>query len=896
MQLSEMRYITGLIMQGGGKIAGYSLAEPTCEIKKPDLVMLADIKSYLTKHNCKIINAAVDASGQVTFRSKADQESYVTMNASGYILGWPKRPLPKLHEGNKTGGKTGEMLRPTHSYIVVDINESENVVKVMNIGGMVKPMTLSKLKSAIAEGLIVSNVEVTNGNIKLLSQGMDELTIGKTVSTPISSIPPVTMSKPVPTTTVQPVKSTSTPLKPPTFVPGKELQKPVMPPVITPPATEKPTTPKIVSKPVIPPVVLPTVHAKSAIPPIPTVQPKVEKPVSNQPTVQPKVEQPTSIQPTQTHILDFKQLVSSGYSFADDFLTDYAGTNVKLKLDLYDFAPDQFNFAETDGKRYLKYTTDGSGTDKLQYFDDIDFGEALHDFLYLFNNVENRRKLAGVKLDLFYHDKRIDGFDYRMLYYEQGFLNFGYLVDWSKIDLFHLESEDNLTPTELTNELTLLLIPNKILTLGIKTAIADTNKLYGRFRMYNDDIWTDFLLGYRRSGRRKEDLRIIIHPRARISEMTPDALRVYTDYPFGHDEEMTNISIDLTNSSLRFIAKDAIRVQHGALYNFYLPDSCKRIHDGAVITDSCKTPTFSRRLNEIDEARQIIHYSHKESCNVTMANTIIFHGRCIERIDKVGNPFAQKPYYPDRQFIRCADWTTITNITGAVIAIEDLPEIKKDIDVTPYVSKTTDKIISDWSGIGTWSDTDKGKISFHMTHRPAIDKYSYNVYVDGTVKKLKLELVSEREDYEYSWPVIDYLFVAEGVTELEIIANTLRYTTNNSGKKTIRHGSFRPHINHLILPTTMSRLELKLTATAHSRYVRELDIPDNSILSKLDLVKQLNRYQVHPDEIFKYANEKIMHDKNMLSDMIGSDMNAVQMVSFDNQSIKENLALCGIYL
>lgn len=876
MQLSEMRYITGLIVQGGGKIAGYALAEPTGEVKKPDLVLAKDLKQYLATNRCKIINADVDMMGQVVFRSKADQESYVTMNASGYVLGWPKKPLPKLHEGNKTGGKTGEMLRPTHSYLIVDINESENVVKVMNIGGMVKPMTLGKLKSAVGEGLIVSNVEVKDGNIRLLSQGMDELVMGKTVSAPVSSIPPVTMSKPAPTPTVQPTKPASAPLKPPTF--GTGANKPITPPVV----------PPIASKPVIPPVVPPTVHAKSAMPPIPTVQPKVEQPKQT-------ASIPPVVKPQAPKALTFKQMVQDNYDFENNFAKEFAGQNVRVRLDMDDLAAEQFNVVTVNGQNYLTYVTDGSGTHELPYFI-RHYGPDLEHFLNLFNIAEQRQSLSGVKIDLYFFNKLISGFDYRMLYTEAGFLNFGYLIDWNKVDLFSLSDEQALYATFLNPMTTLLMLPNKELDVKNKT-ITDLVKLYGRFEAYHEDVWSDLLyvanLG---KHKRTENLKIQVHPHARISEMSDDALYMFFDYPFGHDEDARELILDLTATSLRFIAKNSIKVQHGANYDIYLPASCKRVHDGAVATRSGSGVNKRFRLDRPDDEYQRQYHNNGKSCeSIAAANTITFHGANLERIDKVGAPYAPQGMNSNREFVCAGDWTAITNLTDTAIAIETLPKSNKAIDVAPYIDTHQDSIIvDDWYGIGTWSDIGKGKLSLRLGAKPKQFHYNdrVNILIDGSATKVKIELMNEKESMGYTWPVIDYLFVEEGVTELEIIAYTCCY----QHKKSKLPGYTDNYIKQLILPASLRSLSLKITHRNHKRFIRNINVADNSIMARLDLKEQFRRFCVEPDNLYKYAAARAQHDKNMLSDLIGSDLSHVAVVEFNADFVKSNLAKCGIIL
>ena len=885
MQLSEMRYITGLIVQGGGKIVGYSLAEPTGEIKQPDYVMANNLKSYLTNNKCQIINAVVDASGQVSFRSKADQESYVTMNASGYILGWPKRPLNKLHEGNKTGGKTGEILRPTHSYLIVDINEAENVVKVMNIAGMVKPMTLTKLVSAINEGLIVSNVEIVNHRVKLLSKGMDELTIGKPKSTSASSIPPITMT----TSTVQPAaqtsKSVAVPLKPPTFVPGKELQKPMMSPIITPPATEKLTIPSAVSKPVIPPVVPPTVHAKSAVPSIPTVQPKVI-----QPSVQPTT--PATPKTSLVHELNLREIIDKQYNF-NNYVTDYSDCAVKIRFDLEDLAPEQFELITVDGKNCLTYVTDGTGTHELPYFI-RDYGPELRIFLQLFSSKKNREALVGTIVNLYYNGKPVHAFDYRMLYIEQGFLNFAYLIDWYNVDLFCLESETDLWQVQMNTQVSELLLPNKVLNVKDKT-LRELDHLYGRFDAYYPDVWAGLLLyDDLRHDARAEDLTITTHPKSRITEMKDNGLRIFLDFPFGKNVEAKKIHIDLTKTGLRFLPKKAIQVQHGANYEIHVPTTCKRIHNDAVETEKLKNSKRRRLDRDEDDYAYNRHTNGKNCSNVTQANTVTIHGSQLERIDRLGIPYAISSETQVREFIRVNDWSNITNLTETTIAIEDLPEVKKEVNVAQFIDTDKDEIlVNNWRGIGTWSDIGKGKLHLQLTSRPEASLNHTNLFIDSTATKVKIELISERESYGYSWPVIDYLYVEEGVTEVEIIARTLVY---NEGKKNKTPGYHYNYIKHLILPPSCTNFVLKLTHRNHERFVREIDIPDNSVLSRLDLKTLFNNFAVKPDDVYRYANAKTMHDKNMLSDMIGSDLTHVQQVEFNNDSVKYNLSLCGINL
>lgn len=859
MQLSEIRYITGLIVQGGGKIAGYSLAEPTGEVKKPDLVLAKDIKQYLTDNKCQIINAIVDASGQVSFRSKADQESYVTMNASGYILGWPKKPLNKLHEGNKTGGKTGETLKPTHSYLVVDINEAENVVKVMNIGGMVKPMTLAKLVSAINEGLIVSNVEVVNHRVKLLSKGIDELTIGKTISTSTASSQSATLKVEQPVT-----QTTTATLKPPTFVPDKELQKPTIPPVITP------------SQPVAKPVQQPVVEPK-------------QQPTTNQ-SVIPPVTQPKA---KSEHEFNFRDLALKQYNFTN-YATDYSNAIVKIRLDLDDLAPEQFELVTINGKNCLTYVTDGSGEHELPYFI-RDYGPCLRIFLELFSRKENRESLIGTIVNLYYNNKPVHAFDYRMLYMEQGFLNFAYLIDWYNVDLFHLAKEDTLWPSEHNAKLSLLYLPNKILDVK-KQTLTDIQYLYGRFYACNSEIWSRLLLyGDLKNQSRTEDLTIATHPKLKVAEMKDYGIIVEFDYPFDKDKSAHKIHIDLSKTSLRFIGKHAIQVQHGANYILHVPATCTRLHNDAICVAMPEVKPRRRLDRQTGDYYYVRRPNSKDCLSVSQADTLEVYGAQIERIDKVGAAFQARSYNPLRMFVQPKNWTNITNLTDTVIAIEDLPKHTQEIDVAPYIDTNKDELlVNDWHGIGTWSDIGKGKLHVKLTSRPETHLDHTNLFISGTVSKIKIELVNEKESYAYSWPVIDYLFVEEGVTDVEIVAYTLTYQGRHRGAK--EPGYYYNYIRHLILPPSCTNFVLKLTCRQHERFVREVDIPDNSVLSRLDLQELFKGFAVNPDQIYKYANEKIMHDKNMLSDMIGTDLTHVQDVTFEVADIKANLAFCGIIL
>lgn len=854
MQLSEMRYITGIITQGAGKIAGYSLAEPTGEIRKPDIVMAKDIASYLKSHNCKIINANVDAAGQVTFRSKADQESYVTLNSSGYVLGWPKKPLPKLHEGNKTGGKTGEILRPTHSYIVVDINETENVVKVMNLGGMVKPMTLSKLKAAVSEGLIVSNVEVKDGTIKLLSAGMDELTIGKAPSTPTVSAN--VSAKPVvpPTAPIKP--PVSAPLAPPTG------SKAVIPPV----APLKPVTPAV----------------KPATP--------AAQPQATQTAPQPSI--PPVTKPQQSFGLNFVDMAKSKFDFEHDFVKMYSGQKVKITLDLADFAPYQFELLRINGGYYLSYDMDNPIVEHEYNYFSTTYGKSLRDFLNLFNDSDTRGCLRDTKIELLFNGKPVNGFDYRMLYMENGFLNFAYLLDWNKIDLFHLSDDVSLMPKYMNPSISLLYIPNKRVNIT-KNAIEDTKNLYGRFYAHYNKIWYQlFFEDNLNENARTENLVIRTHPRAKISEMTDDCLHIYLDYPFGNHEDAKKCVVDLTGTTLRFIAKNAITLMHGANYEVYVPASCKRLHNDSISVSSdtsIKFKTLGKGTTNYSNWSSYSHAGSKGCTTMLKATTVNIHGTNVERIDNVGEAYYNETKR-QRCFIKMADWTPLLNLTSTTIAIEDLPKSDKAIDIAPYCHPSEEQhVVNEWYNIGDWSETGKGKISVELCSNPKAIDGNINLLISGTVTKAKLELYNEKESQGYKWPNIDYLFVEEGVEELEIIACTLKYKF----KGRYVPGYVNNYIKHLVLPASLRSLSLKLTTDTH-KFVRNIYIADNSIMSRLDLDKQFKQWRIHPDAIVKYANERVFHDKNLLSDLIGSDLTNVEIIEFDSAAVKANLALCGI--
>lgn len=869
MQLSEMRYITGIITQGAGKIAGYSLAEPTGEIRKPDIVMAKDVATYLKSHNCKIINANVDAAGQVTFRSKADQESYVTLNSSGYVLGWPKKPLPKLHEGNKTGGKTGEVLRPTHSYIVVDINETENVAKVMNLGGMVKPMTLGKLKTAISEGLIVSNVEVANGNIKLLSQGMDELLIGKAATPQSVQSTQQQTAQAQPKVVIPPISMGTTPIKPPATAP-----------------TTQPT-------PIKPPVAAPTT-SNAVIPPVSTPKPTTQTTPTPQQaqTVQAALRgNQTSITPnTKTVNLDFDELANEGYDFENRFLKEYAGQKVRIVLDLSTFAPAQFEVHKISGKNYLFYGPLGTGRHDLQYFESY-HGRHLEAFLNIFNEQANRESLHDTKVVLMYDNKLIDGLDYRMLYMERGFLNFGYLVDWNVVDLYHLSNEEYLRPKFMSSYVSLLLLPNKVVNAQ-KNEATDVQRLYGRFYAHYHFVWSNFVHSDSlKQDRRYENLIIRTHPRAKISEMADDSLYVFLDYPFGMHEQAYNCIIDLTNTTLRFIAKNAIRLMHGANYEICVPASCKRVHDYAFSVYE-RDDSATVRLDDASPSYGRLSREYNTSnTTISKATTITLHGSNIERIDEAGNPYPNGKQY--RAFIRVANWSTLLNLSHTTIAFEDLPQSKEVIDLAPYCYPDDDvHLVDNWYTIGDWSDIGKGKLSLKLCSKPKAIDDKVNLKISGTATKVKLELYNERQENNYNWPVIEHLYVEEGVEELEIVAATLRYRIG----KGYTDGYLYNYIRHLILPASLKSIVLKVTTRNHSDYVKYVYVADNTIMAKLDLKEQFRKTCVAPLGIIKYANARTQHDKNLLSDLMGTDMTHVPIVEFNDEAIKRNLAFCGITL
>ena len=107
-------------------------------------------------------------------------------------------------------------------------------------------------------------------------------------------------------------------------------------------------------------------------------------------------------------------------------------------------------------------------------------------------------------------------------------------------------------------------------------------------------------------------------------------------------------------------------------------------------------------------------------------------------------------------------------------------------------------------------------------------------------------------------------------------------------------GNTYTRIEHLILPNSLKSIKLQTTAKEH-RYVSTVYIPEHSLLSKLNLKEEFQTNCLTP-AIIQYKQDRQLNDKNMLSDFLGSDMTNIEMVHFDEATVKKNLELCGIKL
>ena len=868
MNLQNVHYITGIIKLNATRVAGYAIVEPNDGTGKAELVLIKDVRNYMTKHKCLIANATIDSFGQAHFKTKNDENSYVQLNTSGYVLGFNKKALKDLHKGNKTIDPQLNIEKPSFSYTVVDTGP--DVTQVMNLNGYVKPMTTNLLIKYMNEGLIVSNAELQEGKLVLLNKSLSELLDNTDKSSNDTEVQKTVQARPQNNTVSRPI-NTARPLMPPGAQKTAQTtinQTQTSVKDIT--GVGQNTTSVIKNDTGIKNNVQQQNLQGTQTQPVKQVTPS---------TTQPVVRNNTS------SIIDFTQATNEGLRFNSDFVSDYEGRTVTIKIELSDLSDTQFEMRTVNYINILVYSKDAQ--DKFEYrHSKIYFN--LENLINLLSAADTRERLKGVNVTFYLNNRLVHCMDYRMFAREDCLVNLSYLINWEQLDLFIGTNKFRLVDVALPKMLSLLVLPNKVFDEQ-KNTYENLLTLQGHYYNFNYSAYCS----YEKSNtlERTFGLTVIAHPKSMISEMKENGLDFAFDFPYGLPGG-PKLTIDLTNTRIRFIPKNAITMLDTAQYIVKLPNTCKRIHKDAFELRPHGMMTYGRfTAYSFDD--QELRMSHAHECGVKHVDKqelipkVILVGNNIERIDANGKPY-EEIAAGNRWFINAQNWNTLTSINKATVYMTDLPKVKKIVDLTPYIGEEGDSAIlqDSWLGIGTWSDIDKGKIDLQLCQRS--NEGTNNILISGTAKKVTLNLYTEKS--QFNWNTIQYLFVEEGVQELTIQASTLRYRTG----KTVKMGNTYTRIEHLILPNSLKSIKLQTTAKEH-RYVSTVYIPEHSLLSKLNLKEEFQTNCLTP-AIIQYKQDRQLNDKNMLSDFLGSDMTNIEMVHFDEATVKKNLELCGIKL
>lgn len=638
----DIVYITGIIMQGP-RCTGYAITKPSETHTKPDLVSKTELRQYLLTNKYTIANATVDSFGEAHFRTADDQKSYVTLNPSGYHIGFAGRPLSKLHDGNIDKDPYDNSPMPGSSIIVLDLNEKDNVAEIMNMYGVTKMTHYSTLQDAVLnKGLIASNIKVENNKLLLLSKSLFDLKCEHSANPQA----PVKTSNAF-AWNVQPEEQPKQPIQQaqPT---QKEEQKPTgFSWDIT--DTKEPTPEKKV-EPIKSELQQPVKNqgfAWNKELTVPTIKEQMQDVTTSttKPVEQPVVEvvQPVINSNTKQEFNLYKQVRNYGFRITKKFVEDCERQPLAIRIDL--------DKVDNSGRCCDQYETVMASNDKiiLKYYnkadDPLDFAKRCGDesafakellkLNSLLLKTEYRdRLLNNISIDLYYYGEHIDGIEYYLLYREIWFVGLIYAFDMDKMDVVRLAetvrgSKASFPPCLFNPNLSLIYLPNMV--LGCKDySYVPCDWLGGTIDITNYQGYEYYnLLAIKKPGSKFaantieklkfDNLIIKPHPNAVYTKMLEDdPLRIYIDYPFGVKLHMpivptnadfiaktsksggynnnivktkitlsnkiafSNCYLDLSNTKIQSIPNNTIMFSTFATYNLILPDSCTKIEKGGV--------------------------------------------------------------------------------------------------------------------------------------------------------------------------------------------------------------------------------------------------------------------------------------------------------------------------
>lgn len=872
MNINNIRYITGLIRKGKSDIIGYCIVTPGVE--KREYIMQTSLRQYMLKTGCIIANATIDSFGRAIFKTHEDEKSYIHMNSSGFILGFDGIPVSKLHPGNKT--IVNMTTTASTSYIIIDCNNDADVVSVMNVSGIVKSMSIRKLVSVVKEGLIISNAKIVDNKVELLNRSLRDILEDKPVQTaqprPVQTAP--VQPKPAQTTPVQPkpVQTVQQPaytiggaIKPPSF---SNASAPVKPPVQAQPVqTVKPHIQPTV-KPPVQPSAQPIRQAQSTTPTIKQAQPVAAAP-----------SQPKHITPNKTVIdIDFAEYTDAGHKIFKIHETP-AGEKILM-----------YN--------YISYTD--------EYAAKLDSPTKVSLLLDVLQKIRLDKSLAETtQIRPLFNKEPIFNIDYNITTRDKYMSELNYVLDFNKINLVDVKNIIRclLIPTKFDTDSTLLVLPNKYIDSNTGN-LADSHTLHASLVYTTPKCGTPLV-----TVELKSDIVIKPHPRANITETADYDFLFCPATLFSPNGK--KIIVDLRQTKLRFIAKNAMIFEHNYNYAVLVPNTCKRLHNDALLAVNLdfyarEIPVFRKEHFSIPEDAEkykpflkcLQYFEARRNTKFDKYTIFDVLGNNIERLDIVGRITAKL------KMSSCVNvtWQNLTNISGASILRESLPSVDYTLDVDKYLAEHKNKsIVQDlkdreleWKSIGGWSDIDKGKISVSLTSKNTdynasnYLKFSSNrcLIVDGTVKKCRLNCCTYEPDYEEyvqndrRFEYIRVLKVEEGVEELKLhIADPKKNEVM---------------IEHLILPSTLKVLSISSDSLFNGeKYVENIYVAKGSIMSRMD-IKQLFGRSNPVVSICQYDNGYVEHEKNMLTNMMGLDMSYIEDVTYSAEEIKNNLALCGI--